>query len=142
MAIKSPKNKGASGEREAAELLMAWAREIGHELVIERNLEQVRHGGADLNGINMLEVEVKRQQQYAMTSWWKQVQKAADTSGKIPLVMHRANNKKWAFRVRTMIAMEHEGSWAHFALAVDLDLVQGKIWFQEHVKLYHNGDCL
>jgi len=133
MPIKSPKQKGASGELEAARLLEKWAHECGCPHDLERNLEQVRSGGSDLNGVRGLEIEVKRVEQFAINSWWKQVCEVAAETGKRPFLMHRANRKQWSFRVRAWV-YPHAGK----PLDIDMDLATAELWFKAYLKDQEN----
>jgi hypothetical protein len=128
--------KGASGERELAALLTSWAEEVGVYLDLDRNLEQVRYGGADVNGVPGMEIEVKRVESNGINQWWDQVCRAAAKTGKLPFLAHRRNRQPWRFRVSTHVAMEHGGSWSHFPIVADLELNQAKRWFQEYINLH------
>jgi len=85
--------KGQVGEREACRLL----GDIIGTLNLERNLEQVRSGGADILGVVGLCIEVKRQETLSLNSWWRQACEAADNRGETPIVMFRQNRKPWRF---------------------------------------------
>ena len=135
MAIKSPKNKGSAGEREVVALLTGWAAEVGVDLFLDRNLEQVRYGGADVNGVPGLEVEVKRVEKLDVNAAWRQVCKACDRSGKRPFLIHRRNRQKWNVRVGLYAAEyddDHNG--VTVPLVVDLTVEQAKVWFQTYLK--------
>lgn len=139
MAIKSPKSKGSGGEYEIICLLTDWAAEIGVTLELERNLEQVRRGGADVNGVPNMEVEVKRVETLAVASWWAQVCRAADQSGKVPLLAYRQNRKKWRFKTRQYVAIYGEESGT-VMIEMELDLENAKRWFQYHIWLHREGE--
>lgn len=141
MPIKSPKAKGSSGEYEIIALLTAWAAEVGVQLDLTRNLEQVREGGADINGVTGLEVEVKRVENGSINQWWAQVCRAANKSGKTPTLFHRKNRQPWRARVRTSVAMHNEftGQWDLFEVDIDLELAQAKLWFQRYVQVFQKG---
>lgn len=141
MPIKSPKQKGSSGEYEIIALLTKWAAEVDVPLNLSRNLEQVREGGADINGVTGLEVEVKRVENGSIGQWWGQVCRAADKTGGVPSLFHRKNRQPWRARVRTSVAMHNEftGQWDLFSIDVDLDLLQAKLWFQRYVQVYQKG---
>lgn len=83
------RNKGKAGEREFAKLL-------GEALGIEfnRNLDQVRNGGYDLIGLEQLAIEVKRQENLAVGSWWKQALSQAK-EGQTPILAYRQSRKPW-----------------------------------------------
>lgn len=127
------RNKGKAGEYEAIKLLETWANEIGQPLELERNLEQVRASGSDINGVVGLEIEVKRVETPAINAWWAQVCKAAEKTGNKPFLMHRRNRKPWSFRTRAFV-------WPYggpgIVLDVDLTQEQAEIWFKEYLK-YH-----
>lgn len=135
MAIKSPKQKGSGGEREVIDLLTVWAAEVGVTLNLERNLEQTRAGGADINGVEGMEVEVKRVENLVISTAWAQVCRAAERSGKHPFLIHRQNRKPW--RVRTIVkAAQHiGGAWSLTPLVVNLELEEAQKWFHAYIRL-------
>lgn len=105
MALKSPKNKGANGEREAALWLQ---KQFNLEHPPQRNLEQTRFKGAHANqkGYDLVHfepfaIEVKRQETLAMRTWWRQAKLSAHYTQKplIPVVMYRQNRKQWNFLI-------------------------------------------
>lgn len=127
------KAKGASGERELAALLTAWAAEIGMEVQLKRNLEQVRGGGHDLVGLEAygLATEVKRVESKAINTWWAQaVRQAKQAGGITPVLAWRQNRQPWRFRVQAWV-------WpAKKELVIDLEAAQFKVWFQARVLSY------
>jgi hypothetical protein len=135
MVIKSPKSKGSSGEREAAALLTRWAAEIGVSLDLERNLEQVRAGGADINGVPGLEIEVKRVEALSIPAWWRQITTATNKSGKHPLLMYRQNRKRWQFQT-VLYTAHYPTSGGGFVAPViaTMDEANAKVWFQSFLK--------
>lgn len=139
MAIKSPKQKGSGGEYEVIVLLTSWAREVGVSLDLQRNLEQVREGGADINGIVGMEVEVKRVENLVISAAWAQVCKACQKTGKHPLLIHRQNRKPWRIRTRVDSALHIGGAWKLVPLIVNMDLDDAKRWFQAYIQLTY-GD--
>lgn len=135
MAIKSPKAKGSAGEREVILLLTGWANEVGVDLRLERNLEQVRHGGSDVNGVPGLEIEVKRVEANGINQWWAQVCRAAQKTGKTPFLAHRRNRQPWRFRIGLYSALYSPcGNGVVVPLVADLELASAKAWFQAHVQ--------
>lgn len=89
------RSKGANGEREAARWLQ---QKFKLEKLPERNLEQVRHGGFDLNGFEPFAMEIKRCETLSLRNWWVQVVNACDIHH-IPVVMYRRNREKWRFLI-------------------------------------------
>ena len=125
MAVNG-KVKGANAERELAELLMRWGREVNITLDLSRNLEQSRNGGHDLNGLEKygMAVECKRVEAMNMTSWWSQAVRQALTVKCTPVLAWRQNRQPWRFRT---VAWVHP---ANKPLTIDLEAEQFKIWFQ------------
>lgn len=132
MAIKSPKQKGSTGEYEVISLLNGWLAKEGLTAQLERNLEQVRHGGADINGWHGLEIEVKRVEVPAIKQWWGQVCRASAKSGKIPTLAHRRNRQPWRFRVASFGAIYNGAAGITVPLIMDLELDQAELWFRTH----------
>ena len=87
--------KGAAGEREAADWLQ---RKFKLEKKPQRNLEQVRSGGFDLDGFEPFAMEIKRCEALSLRNWWVQVTSAC-YNGQIPVVMYRRNREKWRFLI-------------------------------------------
>ena len=84
------RRKGQAGERELFALL---SDEIG--LVVRRNVDQARQGGADGLDIPGWAVEVKRQETLSIPAWWAQAERQADTLNRRPILFYRASRKPW-----------------------------------------------
>ena len=67
------RSKGASGEREFCHWL---TDNLGLEVIPERNLEQVRSGGADICNVYPFIFEIKRVEVLDLKGWWIQVKEA------------------------------------------------------------------
>ena len=83
------KQKGNRGEREWA----AYCREQGYEV---RRTQQYAGGteeSADCIGLPWIHQEVKRVEKLNIDDAMEQAQK--DCGGKIPIVAHRKNGKRW-----------------------------------------------
>jgi hypothetical protein len=89
MPINS-RNKGAQGEREIAKI---WFDLTGVKL--ERNLDQWRAGGYDLEGLDGWAIEVKRAKKPLLNQWWQQTIEQAGTAGLKPVLWYRLDNQKW-----------------------------------------------
>lgn len=113
-------NKGKQGEREAAEWLY---KEFNLSIKPERNLEQTRDGGHDLNGFQPLCVEVKRCETLAKRDWWLQVTSAVTKEYSVPIVMYRQNRKKWKF----LISARSIGLPTGF---IELEVREFKMWVE------------
>jgi len=92
---KGRRCKGAQAERELANILSA---ELGRD--ISRNLEQTRCGGADLLGFGPFAIEVKRQEQLNINTWWEQARQQAERSELKPALAYRQSRKPWRFVVQ------------------------------------------
>ncbi len=89
------RNKGAAAEREAAN----WLKDTFKlEHAPQRNLEQVRSGGYDLEGFHPFAFEIKRCEVLSLRKWWVQAVNQCH-KGEIPVVMFRQNTKKWQFLI-------------------------------------------
>lgn len=135
MAIKSSKQKGSAGEREVIHLLTKWAADVGVDLDLERNLEQTRYGGSDVNGVPGLEIEVKRAEANGINQWWDQVCRAAKKSNKRPFLIHRKNRQPWRVRVYSQVAFHEGNNWSLIWVVTDLEIKQAEAWFKEYVKV-------
>lgn len=99
------RSKGANGEREAADWLQ---QNLKLEFKPERNLEQVRSGGYDLNGLEPLCFEIKRCEAIAKRAWWVQA-KTATVPGQYPVVMYRKNRQPWRFLISANLIGNERG---------------------------------
>lgn len=95
------RTKGANGEREIADDLNAIIAFVysRHGLPyplkpqVQRNQNQTAVGGCDLTGTYDLAIEVKRQEQLAINTWWKQCVMSAEQCGRHPVLLFRQNAK-------------------------------------------------
>lgn len=91
--------KGASGERELAQLL----RKQGH-LDARRGQQYCGlNGNADVIGVKGIHIECKRQERIADEMWMKQAEDDA-RKGEIPVVIYRRNHEKWKLLIRQDLA--------------------------------------
>lgn len=102
MGGKRSRDKGQRGEREVVQLLQPVIdRVCGHhgvDLIIGRNLNQVRGGGYDLKGegselLDWLALEVKRQETLCISQWWDQAVRQAGPE-QTPVLLFRQNGKR------------------------------------------------
>lgn len=120
--------KGQRGEREAIAFLQPYVDAVygAGVLSLERNLDQWRAGGADINGLSWMALEVKRQESNYQRQWWSQVVKAAGTD-RVPVLMWRRNHQPWRFQVLAPVVT---GGWASPALALEMTQDTFPIWFE------------
>lgn len=97
------RQKGQEGEREIQRALEPIVRRVmeagGYALpdkpIIQRNQNQSAVGGSDLSNTFGMCIEVKRQEQLSINTWWKQCTDAAKDNGETPVLLYRQNGKKW-----------------------------------------------
>jgi len=106
MPINS-RTKGQTGEREVVHLLngiieqvlasMPWDEAVATaaRLCIQRNQNQSAVGGSDLNGVFGMAVEIKRQENIQIDTWWAQTIAAAKRNNEHPVLLYRKNHQPW-----------------------------------------------
>lgn len=103
MATINIRQKGANGERELATELntainvvkMQLGLPITADPIVQRNQNQSAVGGCDLVGTFGFAIEVKRQEQLNINTWWAQCLKSAEDLSEVPVLIFRQNGKKW-----------------------------------------------
>lgn len=103
MATINIRQKGANGERELATELntainvvkMQLGMTITADAIVQRNQNQSAVGGCDLVGTFGFAIEVKRQEQLNINTWWAQCVKSAEHLDEEPVLIYRQNGKKW-----------------------------------------------
>ena len=89
------RNKGHNGEREACRWLEKQLNLEPH--ILERNIDQVREGGADIMSLVPFAIEIKRQENLLLNNWWRQAVSQTTGDNHIPVLMFRQNRRKWRF---------------------------------------------
>ncbi len=141
-----PRTKGAEGERQVYKMLndiivgVMLALEFPADEVekaktmVQRNQNQSAVGGNDLTNTFGMSIEIKRQEQLSVNTWWQQCVTAAKRNNELPVLMYRQNRKPW--RVRTLgflHAPSKDGSWTSVQAVVEFDEATFKTWFQSWV---------
>lgn len=139
------RQKGAKGERDLATDL----NEIVHEILtragypapekptVQRNQNQSAVGGKDLTGTFGLAIEVKRQEQLSINSWWKQCEASADRLNEFPVLIYRQNGKPW----RVVLYLWGQLPQAKFSnpaaikMRAEIDYESFKSWFRSWVRV-------
>ena len=137
------RQKGAGGEREICDVLNTIIQEVMRELsftaeeiaaasrTVQRNQNQSAVGGNDLTNTFGMSIEVKRQEQLAISAWWKQTIAAADRNKEQPVLLYRQNGKKW--RCVTIAYLELPN--AKFTkVRVEMEFEEFKSWFHGWVR--------
>ena len=108
MGGKSSLEKGKNGEREVVKLLQPIVNRVCQEFEecdvarLQRNTLQSDNGGFDIVGIDWLALEVKRQEQLNINSWWMQTL-AQTKTGQHPVLFFRQSRQQW--RVMTLVPL-------------------------------------
>lgn len=64
--------------------------------VFQRNQNQSAVGGSDVSNPFSISIEVKRQEQLSVNTWWAQCLAAAAVHSEIPVLVYRRNSQKWS----------------------------------------------
>lgn len=85
------KDKGARFERKVAELFREW----GYKAFRTAQFEGKSGNCADVEGVPLLHIEAKHQERMELYKWMGQADRdnAASKVKKVPVVIHKANNK-------------------------------------------------
>lgn len=133
MGGKMSRNKGARGEREVIKLLQVVVDHVYQDKSLTppkllRNSLQSAVGGADTicrdRGLDWISVEVKFQESFNFTAWWKQTCEAA-TSTQVPVLLYRRTRVAW--RCRRLATENIDG--VPYRTCVDTSLDDFLIWF-------------
>lgn len=142
----NPRTKGAEGERQLATALNDVINnvliELGMQLpakpIVQRNQNQSAVGGKDLVGTYGLAIEVKRQEQLAVNTWWAQCVKSADELNEIPVLIYRQNNKAWNVVIPVALVLPrmnfHNAQPMLHGVRGTIMWTDFLVFFREHVK--------
>lgn len=149
MALNA-QQKGKEGEREVARDLNAIVDALLGEMGlppqdpskprIQRNQNQSAVGGCDLSGTFELAIEIKRQEQLSINTWWKQCVESASALGHRPVLIFRQNTpgggrKNW--RVITYVDLVVPGIGpceVRAEISYDDFKQWFKTWAREHLR--------
>lgn len=135
--------KGQEGEREIQKYLEPIIRKalqdagytLGADSVVQRNQNQSAVGGSDLSNTFGLAIEVKRQEQLSVGTWWKQCEAAAVRNGETPVLVYRQNRKAWRCVMYADLPLPATASVSsNFRALVELSFDQFLTWFDLHVR--------
>ncbi len=143
------RTKGASAEREVATMLNGIIVQVMTGMgaspddieaaakCVQRNQNQSAVGGCDLTNVFGISVEVKRQEQVSLGTWWAQTTKAAERNNELPLLIWRQSRKPWRVRTYAWLALPggQPGQYNRQKMIVaDFDVDTFKVWFAEWVR--------
>lgn len=141
--------KGASGEREVANMLNAIIQEVMVGMAyppeqvaaaakcVQRNQNQTAVGGCDLTNVFGMAIEIKRQEQLSVGTWWKQCLAAAERNNELPVLMYRQNRKAWHVRTYAWLALPGGDPGAYSRqqqIVAEFDIDTFKAYFRNWVK--------
>lgn len=109
----SQRRKGAAAEREVLKLLGAL---LG--VILARNLQQTREGGADCLCVKGYAIEIKRHERLSRPSWWRQACAQATKHGAEPLLLYRRSREPWTAWIHTSGGQWREGTLEDAASAI------------------------
>lgn len=137
------RDKGQNGEREIAQLMngivILAMKELGFPqdkitaaaLSIQRNQNQSAVGGNDLSNTWGLSIEIKRQEQLSINSWWAQCVAAAGRNLEHPVLLFKQNHRPW--RCITMGGLRLPGGEQIMLERVEIDYHAFQKWFRNWV---------
>lgn len=137
--------KGQTGEREIAttmnNIIVSVMRELKYDDVsiqrasesVQRNQNQSAVGGGDLSNTLGLSIEIKRQEQLSINTWWKQCTTAAQRNGEYPVLLFKQNRKGWRCITDGGIALPdpETGQITSFmGVRIEISWEDFQIWFR------------
>ena len=137
------RTKGAEGEREVAtklnELVDTFCHARGFKFpekpLVQRNQNQSAVGGSDLTTPFKLCIEIKRQEQLSVNTWWQQCMTASKEFGGIPILIYRQSKQKW--RVIMFMHSPQTNQWIRSEITWD----DFEIWFRAYIEIeYEKGE--
>lgn len=141
------RQKGAEGERQVIKMLTPIIQRVMGELefpqekidaalkMVQRNQNQSAVGGNDLSNTFGMSIEVKRQEQLAINTWWAQCEAAALRNNELPVLIFKQNNKPWRFITWGFLHCPAErGGWTSTRARVEFNQETFERWFAEWVR--------
>lgn len=138
------RTKGATAEREVCDALNAIIRHCLQELgeavpdkpIVQRNQNQTAVGGKDLSNTFDLAIEVKRQEQLSVNTWWKQCVSQAERNNEKPVLIYRQNRQAWRVVMLGNLGLPSlSGSGeAHMKVRCEISWEDFKVWFTHYAK--------
>lgn len=145
------RTKGQEGEREIARILNLIVADVRAAMklpqyetkdeLFQRNQNQSAVGGADLSNPMGLEIEIKRQEQLSVNTWWKQCVISAERTGGIAVLIFRQNRKSWRICMEGNLPLQAAGATTYSSLGpcrVEIDMDTFKAWFRTYYNKWVN----
>lgn len=123
------RQKGATAERELATELNTQINVVRMQLglavltepVVQRNQNQSAVGGCDLVGTFGYAIEVKRQEQLSIGTWWAQCVKSAEFLDEAPVLIFRQSKQKWRVILFTQVPIAGTSRFAKVRSEIQFD---------------------
>lgn len=138
------RQKGAEGERQVLQMLNKIVGDVREEKGLpqfakedepfQRNQNQSAVGGDDLTNPYFLSIEVKRQEQLSINTWWKQCIASAERTKGVPILIFKQNRKKWRVCMNAPLYLTTTKFMGPVKVEVDLEIF--KWWFYEYYTTY------
>lgn len=138
--------KGKRAERDIADRLRKIVAEVDDtdHISIERNQNQSAVGGADIEGLPFLSIEVKHHKTLALGSWWAQCVKQTDATNVVrrasggmiaaPCLIYKQHGRGWRVRMRTLLPVGT--GYPDVSVISDLSFDHFAFWLKRRVAAY------
>jgi hypothetical protein len=140
------RTKGSTGEREVAAMLNEVCMRLEADGVkidynpdfpkFQRNQNQSAVGGSDLTNPYKMGIEVKRQENLSINTWWKQCLEASVMTKELPILIYKQNRKKWKVLMYVDIPIEIKGCYKCCRTRAEFDVDSFKNWAYNYIKTY------
>lgn len=136
------RTKGASAERDIADhmngVIYGVYKELGLSYptkpIVQRNQNQTAVGGKDLVGTHGLAIEVKRQEQLSINSWWRQCVASARTLNEIPVLLFKQSRLPWRCITNGQVLFPEALGRIAVPARVEISFDDFTIWYRAIVK--------
>lgn len=132
------RTKGQTAERDVAAMLNAIIYEVCVKLgmpqadcdkalrTVQRNQNQTAVGGNDLTNCLGLSIEVKRQEELSINTWWKQCVSAARRNNELPVLIWKQSRKPWRVMTYGQAYLPGGGT---VQVTMQISVEDFKVWF-------------
>lgn len=136
------RNKGAGAERDIADhmngIIYGVYKELGvpypSKPIVQRNQNQTAVGGKDLIGTHGLAIEVKRQEQLSINSWWAQCVASARVLDEIPVLLFKQSRLPWRCITNGQVLFPQALPSRSVAVRVEISFDDFTVWYRSIVR--------
>ena len=145
------RSKGATAEREICDMCNYITGKVMAEMgfpkpkepLFQRNQNQTAVGGSDIANPFGLSMEVKRQEQLSINTWWKQCTDAANRFHEVPVLLYRQSCKDWRCVMLAELPLPAVNGSVGTAMQARVEISEQdfRTWFEQFVrrKLVQDG---